>query len=66
MRSRSLQEESVSDRLVRAQVARFGVMVPFIVLLLIFARYQLLQTSEYSLHSVENRLRRIDIEPPRG
>ena len=63
---RGLQDESVSDRLVKAQLAKIFFFVPFLVLLAIFFRYQVLHTSEYSLHSDENRLRRIELPPPRG
>ncbi|MBN2288970.1 MAG: penicillin-binding protein 2 [Candidatus Glassbacteria bacterium] len=66
MSLRSLQEESVSDRLVKAQLSQVFFLVPFLVLLVIFFRHQVLHTSEYSLHSEENRLRRIDLPPPRG
>ena len=63
---RGLQDESVSNRLVKAQLAKVFFLVPFLVLLAIFFRYQVLHTSEYSLHSDENRLRRIELPPPRG
>jgi len=63
---RGLHEESVSDRLLKAQVAKVIFLVPFLLLLTIFFRYQVLHTTEYSLHSEENRLRRIELPPPRG
>jgi len=66
MSLRGMQEESVSDRLVKAQLAQVFFLIPFLVLVLIFFRHQVLHTSEYSLHSEENRLRRIDLTPPRG
>jgi len=63
---RGLHEESVSNRLLKAQVAKVLFLVPFLLLLAIFFRYQVLHTTEYSLHSEENRLRRIELPPPRG
>ncbi|MFC1614611.1 penicillin-binding protein 2 [Gemmatimonadota bacterium] len=66
MSLRSMQDESVSDRLVKAQLAQFFFLIPFLILLAIFFRHQVLHTSEYSLHSEENRLRRIELTPPRG
>lgn len=63
---RGLHEESVSDRLLKAQVAKVIFLVPFLLLLTVFFRYQVLHTTEYSLHSEENRLRRIELPPPRG
>ena len=63
---RRLHEESVSERLVKAQVAKVIFLVPFLLLMAIFFRYQVLHTTEYSLHSEENRLRRIELPPPRG
>lgn len=63
---RSLQNESVSDRLIKAQVAQFFFLLPFLALIAMFFRYQVLHTSEYLLHSEENRLRRIELPPPRG
>lgn len=50
----------------KAQVAKFIFLVPFLLLTAIFFRYQVLHTTEYSLHSEENRLRRIELPPPRG
>ena len=63
---RGLQSESVSDRLFKAQLAKVLLALPFLVIMAIFFRYQVLHTSEYSLHSEENRLRRIEMPPPRG
>ena len=63
---KSLRDESISDRLFRSQLARAAFLVPFLVLIAIFFRYQVLHTTEYSLHSEENRLRRIELPPPRG
>ncbi len=61
-----MQEESVSGRLVKAQLAQVFFLIPFLILVAIFFRYQVLHTHKYSLHSEENRLRRIDLTPPRG
>ena len=61
-----MQEESVSDRLVKAQLAQVFFLIPFLILVAIFFRYQVLHTHKYILHSEENRLRRIDLTPPRG
>ena len=66
MSLRGMQEESVSDRLVKAQFAQVFFLIPFLILVVIFFGHQVLHTSEYSLHSEENRLRRIDLTPPRG
>jgi len=66
MSIRSLQDESVSDRLRKAQVAQIFFVLPFLLLISVFFRYQVLHTSEYQLHSEENRLRRIELPPPRG
>jgi len=63
---RSLHDEGVSDRLLKTQLARALILIPFLVLITIFFRYQVLHTTEYSLHSEENRLRRIELPPPRG
>ena len=66
MTFRGMQQESASERLFKSQVAQFFFLMPFVVLLSMFFRYQVLHTSEYTLHSEENRLRRIDLPPPRG
>ncbi len=66
MSHRNLQAESASDRLSKAQLAQFFFVLPFVLLLSVFFRYQVLHTSEYQLHSEENRLRRIELPPPRG
>ncbi|HUU30335.1 MAG TPA: penicillin-binding protein 2 [archaeon] len=66
MTYRSLQDESISNRLLKAQLAKFLFLLPFFILLIIFFRYQVLHTTQYSLHSEENRLRRIELPPPRG
>ncbi len=63
---RTMHEESVSGRLLKAQMAKIIFLIPFILLVAIFFRYQVLHTSEYTLHSEENRLRRIELPPPRG
>ena len=66
MPQKSLHDESVSDRLRKAQMAKVLFVAPFLLLVAIFFRYQVLHTSEYTLHSEENRLRRIELPPPRG
>ena len=47
MSLRSLHDESVSDRLIRAQLARIIFLVPFLLLIAMFFRYQVLHTTEY-------------------
>lgn len=66
MPQRKMHDESVSDRLLKAQIAKVIFLVPFLLLVTNFFRYQVLHTSEYTLHSEENRLRRIELPPPRG
>jgi len=61
-----LQNESASDRLFKTQLAKLVFVIPFLVLLALFFRYQVLHTTEYSLHSEENRLRRVELPAPRG
>ncbi len=63
---RTRHGEGVSGRLLKARMAKVIILIPFIVLIAIFFRYQVLHTSEYTLHSEENRLRRIELPPPRG
>jgi len=50
----------------KAQVAKIFFLVSFLLLLAVFFQYQVLHTTEYSLHSEENRLRRIELPSPRG
>ncbi len=66
MPMRSMHNESVSGRLLKARMAKLIILIPFLLLVAIFFRYQVLHTSEYTLHSEENRLRRIELPPPRG
>jgi len=60
MPQRNMHDESVSNRLRKAQMAKVLFLAPFLLLVAIFFRYQVLHTSEYTLHSEENRLRRIE------
>ncbi len=63
---RSFQDESASDRLTRARLAKIFLTMPVLLLLTAYFRYQVLHTSEYTLHSEENRLKRVEQPPPRG